>query len=317
MRPGLILVLFLALIFVPHVLPAAGNGTNGNDCITAASYILVEKETFRVVTGKDYHRRLPPASTTKVMTTLIALERLSGEETVVADKNVTAIPRSKMNLVPGNKYRSFDLMTGTMVESANDAAYALATHIAGSEAAFARLMTERARDFGALDTNFVNASGLPSDNQYTSPYDLALIFRQALTNERFVDLVQTRYFTFEDSSRKIRYKNHNRLLFCFEPAIGGKTGYTRAARHCYVGAFEKNGKVYILAMLGSRSLWKDSVQILRTIYDEVPTEEQLRLAKATTVSSSSANITKKKKSANSKKVAKRRTGKTHKKYAKK
>ena len=313
MRSGLILVLFLALIFAPHVLPAVENGVNGG--ITATSYILVEKDTFRIITGKDYHRRLPPASTTKVMTTLVALERLSGEEAIVADKNVTAIPRSKMNLVPGKKYRSYDLLTGTMVESANDAAYTLATFIAGSETAFARIMTERARDLGALDTNFVNASGLPSDNQYSSPYDLALIFRHALTNERFVDLVQTRYFTFEDSARKIRYKNHNRLLFCFEPAIGGKTGYTRAARHCYVGAFEKNGKVYILAMLGSRSLWKDSVQILKTIYDDVPTEEQLRLAKASRASYSSATIAKKK-SSPSKKVTKRRNGKTSKRYAK-
>ena len=314
MRLGSILALFLALILTPYVLPAVENGTDGG--ITATAYILVEKDTFRIITGKDYHRRLPPASTTKVMTTLVALERLGGEEAIVPDKNVTAIPRSKMNLVPGKKYRSYDLLKGTMVESANDAAYALAAFIAGSETAFARIMTERARDLGALDTNFVNASGLPADNQYSSPYDLALIFRQALTNERFVDLVQTRYFTFEDSARKIRYKNHNRLLFCFEPAIGGKTGYTRAARHCYVGAFEKNGKVYILAMLGSRSLWKDSVQILKTIYDDVPTEEQLRLAKASKVSYSSTAISKKK-SSPSKKVTKRRSGKTSKKYAKK
>ena len=312
MRLGLILVFFLAVVFTPHVLPAVENGSNGG--ITAASYILVEKDTFRIITGKDYHRRLPPASTTKVMTTLVALERLSGEEAVAADKNVTTIPRSKMNLVPGRKYRSYDLMTGLMVESANDAAYTLATFIAGSETAFARIMTERARSLGALDTNFVNASGLPADNQYSSPYDLALIFQQALTNERFVSLAQTRYFTFEDSARKIRYKNHNRLLFCFEPAIGGKTGYTRAARHCYVGAFEKNGKVYILAMLGSRSLWKDSVQILKTIYDDVPTDEQLRLAKASRASYSSATVVQKKKSSSSKKVVKRRTGKTNKKY---
>ncbi len=315
MRLAFNLVLFFALILAPHILPAVENASNGG--ITATSYILVERDTFRIITGKDYHRRLPPASTTKVMTTLIALERLSGEEVVVADKNVTAIPRSKMNLVPGKKYRSYDLLTGTMVESANDAAYTLATFIAGSETSFARIMTERARDLGAIDTNFENASGLPSDKQYSSPYDLALIFRQALTNERFLDLVQTRYFTFEDSTRKTRYKNHNRLLFCFEPAIGGKTGYTRAARHCYVGAFEKNGKVYILAMLGSRSLWKDTVQILRTIYDEVPTDEQLRLAKASTVSYSSAAKTPKKKSAHPKKSVKRHTGKTNKKYAKK
>lgn len=313
MRFVFVLSLLVSFLLAPGFLPAAENGGNGG--ITAASYILVEKDTFRVITGKDYHRRLPPASTTKVMTTLVAVERLGGEEIVVPDKQVLQISPSKMNLVPGKKYRSEDLMKGTMVKSANDAAYALATYLSGSESAFARIMTERARDIGAIDTNFENASGLPSDNQYTTPYDLALIFRQALANERFVELISTKYFLFEDSARKIRYKNHNRLLFCFEPAIGGKTGYTRAARHCYVGAFEKNGKVYILAMLGSRNLWGDSVQILKTIYDDVPTDEQLRLARASSVSLCSVSAPKPKKTAPAKKVVKHRTAKPKKKTA--
>lgn len=313
MRFILTFVLLLSL-FMPSILPAADE--NG---ITAQSFILVEKDTFRVITGRDYHRRLAPASTTKVMTTLVAIEHLDGSETIIPDKNVVKIPRSKMNLVPGKKYRAMDLMKGTMVESANDAAYALAAHIGGSESAFARLMTERARDIGAIDTNFENASGLTADNQYTSAYDLALIFRHALANERFLELVTTKYFLFEDSSRTIRYKNHNRLLFCFEPAIGGKTGYTRASRHCYVGAFEKNGKIYILALLASRNLWGDSVQILKTIYDDVPTDLELRQAKAFSPAPPGAVKTssKTKKSPAKKKVAKHRTIKSVKKSAKK
>ncbi|MHB8109069.1 MAG: D-alanyl-D-alanine carboxypeptidase family protein [Syntrophorhabdaceae bacterium] len=319
MRLTVNFALIISLLFLPCILPAVENGPGmvANYSITSPSYILVEKDTFRIITGKDYHRRLPPASTTKVMTTLLALERLSGEEIIIPDQNVVAIPRSKMNLVPGKQYRSADLMKGTMVESANDAAYTLARHIAGSETSFARMMTERAREIGAIDTNFENASGLPADNQYTTPYDLALIFRQALAIDRFIELVQTRYFLFEDSARKVRYKNHNRLLFCFEPAIGGKTGYTRAARHTYVGAFEKNGKVYILAMLGSQKLWSDSVQILKTVYEDVPTDEQLRLAKATTVAYSSVITAKKKTKTSRKKTARHSPSKTKKRYAKK
>lgn len=298
----LVLPLLLSLLFAPCILCAQGE----NDGITAASYILVENDTFRVITGKDYHRKLPPASTAKVMTTLVAVEHLGGDEIIIPDKQVTRIPPSKMNLVPGRKYRSADLAKGTMVKSANDAAYVLASHVGGSENAFARMMTERAREIGAIDTNFENASGLPADNQYTTSYDLALIFKHALANERFVELVSTRYFLFEDSARKVRYKNHNRLLFCFEPAIGGKTGYTRAARHCYVGAFEKNGRIYILALLGSRDLWGDTVQILKTIYDDVPTDKELRQARAHSVTLSSAGAPKKK-SATRKKVVKHRT----------
>lgn len=310
-------VLTLVLLFslsMPSILPAADE--NG---ITALSYILVEKDTFRVITGRDYHRRLAPASTTKVMTTLVAIDYLDGSEIITPDEKVLKIPRSKMGLVPGKKYPSMDLLKGTMVESANDAAYALATYIGGSESAFARLMTERARDIGAIDTNFENASGLTADNQYTSAYDLALIFRHALANERFLELVTTKYFLFEDSSRTTRYKNHNRLLFCFEPAIGGKTGYTRASRHCYVGAFEKNGKIYILALLASRNLWGDSVQILKTIYDDVPTDLELRQAKAFSPAPPGAVKTssKTKKSPAKKKVAKHRTVKSVKKSAKK
>jgi D-alanyl-D-alanine carboxypeptidase (penicillin-binding protein 5/6) len=308
----LVFSLLASLLFVPHFLCAQG----ANDGITAASYILVEKETFRVITGRDYHRRLPPASTTKVITTLVAVERLDGNEIIIPGKEVGRIPPSKMNLVPGKRYRSADLIKGAMVKSANDAAYALAVHVGGSEIAFARMMTERAREIGAIDTNFENASGLSSDNQYSTPYDLALIFRHALANERFVELVSTRYFLFEDSARKVRYQNHNRLLFCFEPAIGGKTGYTRAARHCYVGAFEKNGKVYILALQGSRNLWGDTVQILKTIYDDVPTDEQLRQARASSIPLSSVG-SQKSKSASKKKVVKHRTVKSKKKPVKK
>ena len=250
------------------------------ESITASSYLLVEKDTFDIIAGKDYHKRLAPASTTKVMTTLVSLERLRGSETIVPDKTVTSISASKMNLVPGRAYRADDLMKGTMVESANDAAYTLGTYIGGSEEGFARIMNERAWKLGAMDSNFRNASGLPIEGQYTTTYDLALIFREALSDPRFTELVSMKYFHFQDAYRNVQYKNHNRLLFCFEPSIGGKTGYTRAAKHCYVGAFEKDGKVYILALLGSRNLWGDSVALLKNIYDKVPTSEEIRLARA-------------------------------------
>lgn len=262
------------------------------ECVTAPSYLLVEMGTFQIIAGKDYHKQLPPASTTKVMTTLIAIEKLGGNEVIVPGKEVRAISASKMNLIPGKSYQSIDLMRGAMVESANDAAYALGTYIGGTENAFALIMNERARALGAMNTHFKNASGLPVDDQYTTCYDLALIFKQALLSERFRELISTKYFFFQDEYKRVEYRNHNRLLFCFEPSIGGKTGYTRKAKHCYVGAFEKDGKIYILALLGSRNLWGDSVQILKTLYDQVPTSEELRLAKAHTVSLTSYRVKK-------------------------
>jgi len=291
-----VLVLFLLLPF-----SLAASEPNG---VTAASYLLVEMDTFQIIAGKDYHRKLAPASTTKVMTTLVALEKLQGNESIVPGNEVLGIPRSKMNLVPGKTYRAADLMKGAMVESANDAAYALGVYVGGTEETFATMMNKRAIELGAINTNFRNASGLPIEGQYTTCYDLALIFREALWKDRFRELVSTRYFLFQDDFRRVQYKNHNRLLFCFQPAVGGKTGYTRASKHCYVGAFEKDGHIYILSLLGSRSLWADSVQILKTVYDQVPTDQELRLAKACSSTLTSYHARKETKPAAKKKLQK-------------
>ncbi|MBA4417448.1 MAG: hypothetical protein C0392_06020 [Syntrophus sp. (in: bacteria)] len=264
------------------------------DSITARAYLLVEKDSFQIIAGREYDKQLPPASTTKVVTTIVAIERLDGNEIVVPDGNVLKFPRSKLHLVPGNRYKSIDLLKGAMVESANDAAYTIATYVGGTEENFARLMNEKVKAIGALNSNFRNASGLSADNHYTTCYDLALIFRYALSNERFQELVTTKYFLFRDDKRSTRYKNHNRFLFCFDPNIGGKTGFTRASKHCYVGAFEKDGKVYILSLLGSRDLWGDSIQILKNLYQQLPSDREIRLAKAHSIALTSYKESKEK-----------------------
>jgi D-alanyl-D-alanine carboxypeptidase (penicillin-binding protein 5/6) len=246
------------------------------------------------VSGRDYDLRHAPASTTKVLTTIVALEKLEGNETVIPDKTVLKIPASKLSLIPGKKYQSEDLIKGTMIESANDAAYTLGAHIAGSEESFARMMNEKARSIGAHDSNFKNASGLFVEGQYTTCWDLALMFRYGLESDNFRNIIATKYFLFNDSRRSVRYKNHNRLLFCFEPTIGGKTGFTRASKHCYVGAFEKEGKVYILSLLGSRDLWGDAVKILQDLYTDLPSDKEIRLAKSNSLTLASYKQTTKK-----------------------
>lgn len=255
-------------------------GLSANDSITAKAFLLVEKDSFDIIAGREWDKRLAPASTTKVMTTIVAMERLNGDEVVVPDSNVLKFPRSKLHLVPGNKYKAMDLIKGAMIESANDAAYTIAAYVGGSEESFARLMNEKALAIGAKNTNFKNASGLYVEGQYTTCYDLALMFRHALANEKFREIVRTKYFLFQDREKSTRYRNHNRFLFCFEPAIGGKTGFTRVSKHCYVGAFEKDGKEYILSLLASGDLWGDSVKILRNVFEQVPSDREIRLAKA-------------------------------------
>ncbi len=255
--------------------------------ISADSYLLVEKDSFAVIAGKDYHRPLPPASTTKVMTAILALEKLDEEQSIVPTKRVLSIPASKLSLFPGRPYKAIDLIEGAMVESANDAAYSLSVAIGGSEERFAEMMNEKAKEIGALDSHFENASGLYMPGHRTSCWDLALIFRYALENKRFQEIIGTKYFCFNRGDADVTYMNHNRLLFCFAPSIGGKTGFTHASRHCYVGAFEKDGKTYILSILGSRDLWTDAVDILQQIYTEVPTQRAISLVKASNVAVSS------------------------------
>jgi serine-type D-Ala-D-Ala carboxypeptidase (penicillin-binding protein 5/6) len=278
-----------ALFFVVLLtFPFLGNASP--DEITAESYLLVEKDTFSIIAGKDIHRPLPPASTTKVMTAVLALEKMKEEESIIPTKRVLSIPASKLSLCPGQPYRAIDLINGAMVESANDAAYSLAVAIAGSEPLFADMMNAKAREIGAFDTHFVNASGLHEPGHYSSAYDLALIFRYALDNPRFQEVVGTRYFLFKNGRTDIKYVNHNRLLHCFAPNIGGKTGFTRVAKHTYVGAFEKEGKVYILSMLGSRTMWGDVVKILEEIFTDLPTKQEIALAKANPIVLSSYGV---------------------------
>ena len=258
--------------------------------ITARSYVLVEKESMAVLAGKNYHEELPPASTTKVMTTILALETLDGSAPITATASVRKIPPSKLNLAPGRSYKTADLIRGTMVESANDAAYVLGLAIAGSEENFAAMMNEKAHEIGAVNTHFKNASGLYVPGHYSTCWDLALMFRYALSNDQFREIISQKYFLFKGGRQDIRYANHNRLLFCFEPSIGGKTGFTRVSKHCYVGAFEKDGRIYILALLGSRNLWGDAVDILSQLYERVPTKTELTLAKASALTLSSYKI---------------------------
>jgi D-alanyl-D-alanine carboxypeptidase len=134
------------------------------------------------------------------------------------------------------------------------------------------------------------------------------MFRYGLESDSFRDIIATKYFLFNDSKRSVRYKNHNRLLFCFEPSIGGKTGFTRASKHTYVGAFEKEGRVYILSMLGSSNLWGDAVKILQSLYTDLPSDKEIRLAKSNslTLASYQQNT---KKTATKKTTPKKKTAK--------
>ena len=217
--------------------------------------------------GKGVHNRVLPASTTKVMTALLVLERLPLNKVVTTSKRATYPQPSKIYAKPGEKFKVRDLLYAIMLKSANDAAVILAEAVSGSEAKFVTLMNKRARQIGAKHTKFANPNGLPTKNvkQYTTPYDMYLIFRAALKHDFFKTLVKTKYKTIHSlSGRKISLKSHNKMLFFkdWKRKIYGKTGYTRAAKACFVGYLMKGNSVCIIAVFGCSRRWDDIKHII-------------------------------------------------------
>ena len=227
----------------------------------------MDAATGKILYQKDSELRLPPASTTKVVTAILALE--SGRkltESITVSKAATRVPASKLYLRPGQTITIEHLLYGILLSSANDASMVLAEGIAGSVERYTELMTKKAHDIGALNSNFTNPHGLTAPDHYSTARDLAILFRYAMKNPTFREIVQTKISSVSSNSivrqrtvaRRISVRNHNRLLWNFDGAIGGKTGYTYAAQKCFVGAVARNGVTLIVSILGARDQWGDT-----------------------------------------------------------
>ena len=248
--------------------------------LTARAAILVDGTSGRILYQREPDLRLPPASTTKVLTAIVALEsgrKLSDFLTV--SKAATRVPASKLYLRPGQRISVEDLLYGIMLSSANDASNVLAEGIGGSVEEFAELMTKKAHLIGANNTHYTNPHGLTAPDHFSTVRDLVTIFQYAMRNPIFRSIVQTKMSSVNSSTmvrkrlvpRRISVRNHNRLLWNFDGAIGGKTGYTHAARKCFVGAVQRNGATLFIAILGSRNLWGDTQRLLEYGFDNYET----------------------------------------------
>lgn len=258
-----ILALGLVLTWVLAILtplePAWGLAVqSGGPSITASSAVLFDVATQKFIYAKSPHVRRPPASTAKIMTALVVLERIPTHTVVRIPSWARSIEPSKVYLRAGEHYLVRDLLHATLINSANDASEVLAVAAAGSRAKFAHWMNERARRIGCRNTHFVNPSGLPSSQQFTTSYDLALIMKEARKNPFIVDSLSQKYRLIRSlEGRKIWLKNHNRLLWRSHRSVIGKTGYTRRARHCFVGRIQWGGREVLVSLLGSHHLWRD------------------------------------------------------------
>ncbi|MEE0868120.1 MAG: D-alanyl-D-alanine carboxypeptidase family protein [Clostridia bacterium] len=250
--------IILFLIIILNIYPAHSYA------ISAKSAIVIDSASKRVLYEKNAYEKLPMASTTKIMTGLLACESGRLEEIVTVSPNASGTEGSSLWLGIGEKMSLENLTYGLMLRSGNDAAVAIAEHLAGCSEAFAAMMTVRARDIGAMNTRFQNPNGLDAEGHYTTAYDLALISRFAMKNKKFAQIVATKNKTipWEGSKWDRSLKNHNKMLWRYEGCNGIKTGFTKKCGRCLVTSAKRGDEQYICVTLNAPSDWEDHTQML-------------------------------------------------------
>jgi D-alanyl-D-alanine carboxypeptidase (penicillin-binding protein 5/6) len=241
------------------------------DNILSRSVVVMDASTGKILYAKNPYLKRLPASTTKLMTSIIAVENTSPSERVTISRRASHVSPHKAGFKEGDQVTVKQLLYAALVDSANDAAVALSEGVAGSEANFVSLMNAKAHSIGAQNTRFINSNGLPGRGQYTTAYDLAKIMGYALRHQTLKKIIATREtdITTEEGD-SISLTNTNKLLWSDEDMLGGKTGYTRRAMHCFVCAAERENRTLIVAVLGSPSrdnLWRESETLIGKGFD--------------------------------------------------
>ena len=272
------ILLFLHLIVI--VLPVEAGAASGEDSLAlyAQSAVLMDADTGRILYAKNAEEQRPMASTTKIMTLILALENANPDDIVTVSDYAASMPDVQLHLRAGEHYRLGDLLYSMMLESHNDSAVAIAEHVAGTVPAFAVLMNAKARDIGCYDTYFITPNGLDAEDSggvhSTTAFDLARILRycimQSPKREEFLKITRTGAYSFSDVEgvRTFTVGNKNAFLHMMEGALTGKTGFTGNAGYCYVGALRQEERTFIVALLAcgwpnNRSYkWSDTQKLM-------------------------------------------------------
>ena len=284
-------IIYILLIFLilPFLIANFSFASEQLETYSAAD-LIVESSTGKIIYEKNSREKRYPASTTKVMTALLTLEKcnLSDIATVSADAIILPSGYSNANLQAGEQISIENLLYALLVKSANEVATVLAEHIAGSVENFSNMMNERAKELGCENTHFVNANGIHNEDHYTTAYDLFLITKEAMKNETFRKIVSTPSYTLPATNKyptADRYlKNTNDLIrvnkstradnYYYQYAIGVKTGYTKEAKNCLISASNKDGLEFISVVLGAGSTenglserYLDTINMFNYAYD--------------------------------------------------
>lgn len=238
--------------------------------LTAPAYILIEQSSGKVLHGHNMYQQMYPASTTKIMTAMLALENLPLEDSITLPDDFINVGETSLGLLPGATQNVEELLMAMMLRSANDAAQAVAIGVSGSEEAFVEQMNARVAELGLSHTHFVNPHGLHDANHYTTAYDLAQIARAALDNPDFCRIINTESCTVHKLNGEDDFEvyNRNNLLTQYELADGVKTGYTKQAGNCFVAsATNAEGMQLIAVVLSSENIYDDAQALLEWGFD--------------------------------------------------
>jgi D-alanyl-D-alanine carboxypeptidase (penicillin-binding protein 5/6) len=264
--------LYIAAIMLLYTCPARAEGPPD---ISAASALLMDADTGQVIYEKNGYKRREPASLTKIMTAIIALEYGHPQEIVLIGKEPASISvGQELRLKKGDRLTLENLIKAALLYSANDSTVAIAQHVAGSQERFIEMMNTKALVLGALDSSFANTNGYHHPNHFTTAHDLALITRYALANGDFVGIVSLPRATIHwaDGKREIEVGNTNSLVRenSYQGIIGVKTGTTIRAGNCLVAAARRNGRTLIAVVLHSRNRFQDAVKLLDHGFNDIP-----------------------------------------------
>lgn len=244
--------------------------------VTAQAALLMDCTTGQVLYEKCGYEQLPPASTTKILTALLALDICPTEREVEVSAAAAAVGESNVGLLVGERFRLCELLDAALLKSANDACFAIAEGVAGSEPLFVRLMNLKADALGAAGASLLNTNGLPAEGHTMSCYDLAVLARYAMQNPEFAERVGSLYGKMEGGQYNRDLKNTNKLLSMNEYVTGIKTGTTNAAGACLVSSMKRDGREVIAVVLHSGDRYGDSLKLLNFGVDAFDNRPMIR-----------------------------------------
>ncbi len=246
------------------------------EAVASRAAVVMDASTGEILYGRNSGHLLPPASTAKLMTAIVVMENATLSDIVTISQKASQAHPVKAGFRKGDKVTIEGLLYAALVKSANDAAVALAEASAGSEECFVSLMNQKAASIGAVNTKFINATGLPGPGQHITAIDLSILMRAALSHPKLREILATPAAEVStEKGKAISLRSTDKLLWFDEEIIAGKTGYTYTAKHCLVFAAERNKKTIIVSLLGSpsrKNLWKEAKELTDKGFDIIARE---------------------------------------------